>query len=121
MKVKNNLFSFEENAEGLCEHAANLALEYNPQGIDSLQTLANLRLSQLRASDSAKILETLSLKIFDIFEKYQSKNIKDLILDENDGINLPLVSDGNYNEYFHVFSFFIFYFQISLLLKPVYQ
>lgn len=52
-------FSYDEEAESTCEKEVAAALALCPDSLDGLQTLASLRLSQVRKGDAAKIISSV--------------------------------------------------------------
>jgi len=51
--------SYDEDAENTCEKEVAAALALCPDSLDGLQTLASLRLSQVRKADAAKIISSV--------------------------------------------------------------
>jgi uncharacterized membrane protein len=69
------LFSFEEDAELKCEEHVTEALRLVPDGIDGLQTLASLRVSQNRQQEATVIVIQVYDRIAHIRSVYRSRTI----------------------------------------------
>ena len=84
------LISDEESAEQSCEKQVQHALEMDPRGLDGLQTLASLRLSQDRTGDATAAVEAVYHRIVAIRDVIRSRTV----IDELRGVDEPAEFQG---------------------------
>jgi hypothetical protein len=69
------LFSFDDGAEQSCEEAIRLALDIDPDSLDGLQALANVRLSQSRKDDAVATMKVVYEKLMSLREKLRARTV----------------------------------------------
>ena len=94
--------SFEDGAETKCEDAITKSLSLDANNIESLQTLASLRISQCRQDEACLILQKVFDRFHEIIENYRKRRILDDLQHSADGI------EDNFGKFlFRVFNLFL--------------
>lgn len=57
------IHSYDDDAEGTCEREVAAAMAVFPDGLDGLQTLASLRLSQNRKREAGDLMNTVYSRV----------------------------------------------------------
>ncbi len=83
-------YSFEECAESNCEEQVQAALAVCPQGLDALQTLASLRLSQNRRSEAVVMIDQVLDRLVHIRKVVHERTV----VDEISGATEPTEFEG---------------------------
>ncbi len=82
--------SYDDCAEANCEREVAAALLIDPQGLDGLQTLASLRLSQNRRSEASSAIESVYRRIVAIRDVVRARTV----IDEIRGVEEPAEFEG---------------------------
>ena len=76
---------YEEDAEVLCERYIHSALEQDPIGLDGLQSMASLRLSQKRSSEATTIMQHIFTRTTELRSQHKRLGIiQELKSESND-------------------------------------
>lgn len=67
--------SYDDNAEQSCEEATRLALEVDPESLDGLQAVANLRLSQSRKEEAIAAMKVVYDRLMALREKLRARSV----------------------------------------------
>lgn len=85
-----NVCSYDECAESNCEAQVNAAILVCPHGLDGLQTLASLRLSQNRRPEAIVAMEQVYSRIVHIREVVHARTV----VEEIQGVAEPAEFEG---------------------------